>query len=148
MHITKHTDFAFRVLIYLASHQRLTTIQTIADGFDIPKSHTMKIVNKLVHAGWITAVRGRNGGIILGCDAAKISLKAVIELMENTLEPVNCKSPPCLLSKSCRLQGVLWKAQHHYLQYLAPITLANLIDSKTSTILNTANTAQVIKINR
>ncbi|NQZ53601.1 MAG: Rrf2 family transcriptional regulator [Piscirickettsiaceae bacterium] len=137
MQLTKHTDFAFRILIYLAMmQQKLTTIQKITDSFDISKSHAMKIVNKLVHAGWIKAVRGKNGGILLGCEANRISLKEVIELMENTLEPVNCDHPPCLISGPCRLRGILGEAQQQYLNYLAPMTLANLVDSETSKLIN------------
>ncbi|PCH65877.1 MAG: BadM/Rrf2 family transcriptional regulator [Gammaproteobacteria bacterium] len=137
MQLTKHTDFAFRTLIYLVMmQQKLTTIQKITDSFDISKSHAMKIVNKLVHAGWIKAVRGKNGGILLGCDANKISLRAVIELMETTMEPVNCDHPPCLIAGACRLRGVLWQAQQQYLNYLAPLTLADLVDSETSKLIN------------
>lgn len=137
MQLTKHTDFAFRTLIYLAMmREEITTIQKITDSFDLSKSHAMKIVNKLVHAGWIKAVRGKNGGILLGCDANEISLKAVIELMENTLEPVNCDNPPCLISRACKLRGMLWQAQQQYLNYLAPLTLADLVDPETSKLIN------------
>ena len=137
MQLTKHTDFAFRILIYLSMMQEeLTTIKKITDSFDISKSHAMKIVNKLVHAGWIKAVRGKNGGILLGCEASKISLKEVIELMENTLEPVNCNHPPCLISAPCRLRGLLGEAQQQYLNYLAPLTLADLVDTETSKLIN------------
>ncbi|OUR71275.1 hypothetical protein A9Q78_10095 [Methylophaga sp. 41_12_T18] len=137
MQLTKHTDFAFRTLIYLAMmNQKITTIQKITERFGISKSHAMKIVNKLAHAGWVKAVRGKNGGILLGCDANKISLRDVIELMETTLEPVNCNHPPCLIAGACKLRGVLWQAQQQYLNFLAPMTLADLIDTETSKLIN------------
>jgi Rrf2 family nitric oxide-sensitive transcriptional repressor len=137
MQLTKHTDFSFRMLIYLAMMQQdQTTIQKITERFDISKSHAMKIVNKLVHAGWIKSVRGKNGGIALACDPHEISLKAVIELMENTLEPVNCDVPPCLISGACQLKGILGEAQQQYLNYLAPLSLANLINTETQNIIN------------
>lgn len=136
MQLTKHTDFAFRTLIYLASMEaELTTIKAIADRFNISKSHAMKIVNKLVHAGWIKAVRGKNGGILLGCDSSDISLVAVIRLMETTLEPVNCHNPPCLLLNACTLKGVLSGAQQAYFDYLEPFTLADILNDKTRGLL-------------
>jgi Rrf2 family nitric oxide-sensitive transcriptional repressor len=136
MQLTKHTDFAFRTLIYLASTEEdLTTIQAIADRFGISKSHAMKIVNKLVHAGWIRAVRGKNGGISLGCDPREISLTAVIKLMETTLEPVNCHNPPCLILNACVLKGVLSGAQQAYFDYLEPFTLAQMLNDKTQALL-------------
>jgi len=68
MQLTKHTDYAFRILTFLAAldKEKLTTIQQLTEGFDISKSHTMKIVNKLVHQNWIKSVRGKNGGVQLG----------------------------------------------------------------------------------
>jgi DNA-binding IclR family transcriptional regulator len=60
MQLTKHTDFAFRTLIYLAMmEQELTTIQHITDSFDISKSHAMKIVNTLANKGWVKSIRGK-----------------------------------------------------------------------------------------
>ena len=131
MQLTKHTDFAFRILIYLAStDEKLTRIQQLADGFDISKSHVMKIVNKLVHQGWVASVRGKNGGICLGSAPQDVRLNDVVELMEQTLEPVNCEEPLCALTSACKLKGVLLKAQDEYLAHLAQFTLADLVDKK------------------
>lgn len=66
MQLTKQTDYAFRVLIYLGSQKadQLTTIQAIADSFDISKSHVMKVVQKLVSHGFVQSVRGPNGVLV------------------------------------------------------------------------------------
>jgi len=52
MQLTKHTDYAFRVLIYLAMQptDTLATIQEISEYFDISRNHMMKIVQKLANA--------------------------------------------------------------------------------------------------
>ncbi len=131
MQLTKHTDFAFRILIYLAStDEKLTRIQQLADGFDISKSHLMKIVNKLVHHGWVASVRGKNGGIRLGCAPGDVRLNDVVVLMEKTLDPVNCEEPLCALTSACKLKGVLLKAQDQYLKHLEEFTLEDLVDRK------------------
>lgn len=136
MQLTKHTDFGFRILIYLATlEDELTTIATITERFDISKSHATKIVNKLVHHGWIKAVRGKNGGICLGVKPQDICVKDLVILMEQTLEPVNCHTPPCVLNDVCRLKEVLWKAQNCYLDYIGKFTLADLLDKKTADVI-------------
>jgi len=136
MQLTKHTDFAFRILIYLAStDEKLTRIQQLADGFDISKSHVMKIVNKLVHHGWVASVRGKNGGICLGSAPQDVRLKDVVVLMEQTLDPVNCQEPLCALTSACKLKGVLLKARDQYLDHLDQFTLADLVDRKTVNIV-------------
>jgi len=129
MQLTKHTDYAFRVLIYLASlpETELVKIQDVADLFDISRNHIMKIVNKLARAGFVQSVRGNQGGIRLGAAAETINLRQVVELMEATLVPVNCHVPLCKLEKKCRLKGILFQAQADYLSSLENYTLADIV---------------------
>lgn len=137
MQLTKQTDFAFRVLIYLAAmpESSQTQIQQIANRYGISKSHVMKIVQKLVHHGYVAAKRGHNGGLSLGKSANQISLKAIIQLMEQTLDPINCKESACLLTENCLLKSHLIAAQERYLTYLETIYLSDVISSKTKDIL-------------
>ncbi len=129
MQLTKHTDYAFRVLIYLASlpGTDLVKIQDVADLFDISRNHMMKIVNKLARAGFIQSVRGNQGGIRLGAVAESINLRQVIELMETTLAPVNCYEPLCKLEQNCRLKGILFQAQADYLSSVEKYSLADIM---------------------
>jgi Rrf2 family nitric oxide-sensitive transcriptional repressor len=137
MQLTKHTDYAFRILIYLLMMERETaTIKHITERFQISKSHVMKIVNKLTHKGWLHSVRGKNGGIRLACEPKKVSLREVVELMETTLEPVNCSKPACLIMNACNLKGALWQAQQAYLAHLDKLTLDDLINKETHVLIN------------
>ena len=69
MRLTLWTDYALRTLIYVgAKSDRLSTIAEIAESFDTPKPHLMKVANKLVQQqGYIETIRGKGGGIRLGC---------------------------------------------------------------------------------
>lgn len=143
MQLTKHTDFAFRTLIYLSMmEQELTTIQHITDAFDISKSHAMKIVNTLANKGWVESIRGKKGGIRLGVDPQQIMLNEVIILMEKTLEPVNCDQPPCLISGVCGLKGALLTAQQAYLDSLSTLSIADL---KTPQIQQRINNIPIVQ---
>lgn len=129
MQLTKQTDFAFRVLIYLASmslHERVS-IQSIAVRFAISKSHVMKVVQKLARAGYVKAIRGARGGLVLGKAAAQIRLKEIVLLMEVTLEPINCSKPECLIRDICLLKKQLYQAQEVFLDYLDGISLADIV---------------------
>ncbi|OGU21670.1 MAG: BadM/Rrf2 family transcriptional regulator [Hydrogenophilales bacterium RIFOXYD1_FULL_62_11] len=134
MRLTKHTDYAFRVLIYLASmpEDRLSTVQEIAEQFDVSRSHVMKIVQKLAGAGLIQASRGQHGGIRLGKPKQSINLRQVIELMEATLTPVNCDDPVCVIQKSCALKAILFEAQRAFLKHVERYTLADLAEPAVS----------------
>jgi len=135
MQLTKHTDFAFRVLIYLGSQKtgELSHIQTIAETFTMSRSHIMKIVQKLVAHGIIKSVRGQSGGIILAQPMHEINLRKIVELMEHTLNPVNCDEPVCLINKSCQLKSVLQGAQLAFLNHLGQSTLADIVTTSVRT---------------
>lgn len=130
MRLTKHTDYAFRVLIYLASmpEDRISTVQEIAEKFDVSRSHIMKIVQKLAGAGLIHASRGQHGGIRLGQPMETINLRRVIELMEATLAPVNCDDPVCIIKKNCTLKNILFEGQRQFLEHIERYTLADLAE--------------------
>jgi Rrf2 family nitric oxide-sensitive transcriptional repressor len=134
MRLTKHTDYAFRVLIFLASmpEDRLSTVQEIAETFDVSRSHIMKIVHKLAGAGLIQASRGQHGGLKLGQPRDAINLRQVIELMEATLTPVNCDDPVCLIRKNCTLKNILFDAQRQFLEHVGQYTLADLAEPTVS----------------
>lgn len=132
MQLTKHTDYAFRVLIYLAGmQQERTTIQAISDTYDVSKTHLMKVVNELSNKGWVNSTRGKNGGICLGTAAENINMRAVLEHMEKTLDPINCDTPLCHIQGVCLLKPILVQAQNEYLSYLGKYSLADIINQET-----------------
>ena len=130
MQLTKHTDYAFRVLIYLAAlpEGQLSTVQEIAERFDVSRSHVMKIVQKMAAAGLVHASRGQHGGIRLGQPRESINLRSVVELMEATLSPVNCTDPVCRIAKKCTLKTILFSAQRQFLEHVGQYTLADLTE--------------------
>jgi Rrf2 family nitric oxide-sensitive transcriptional repressor len=83
MQLTRHTDYALRLLIHLAGNTGARVqIADVARDQAISRTHLMKIANKLARAGFIDAVRGRGGGIRLGRAPEDIILGEVIRLME------------------------------------------------------------------
>ena len=137
MQLTKHTDFAFRSLIFMATMpNELATIKAMAERFDIPKSHLMKVISKLVAHGYVKSVRGKQGGVLLAKPAADITLREVIEVMENTLEPIDCVGQHCVILKTCQLKYALAGARDSYLEHLAGMTLADIVDEPTSITLH------------
>lgn len=109
MQLTRHTDFALRLLIYLdAAAGRRVTIAEVAREQDIPRSHLMKIANDLAHAGFIAATRGRGGGIGLSRASAEIRIGDVIRAMEPACDLVNCDG--CRLLRGCTLPRHLNRA--------------------------------------
>ena len=138
MRITKYTDYALRILIFLEAQpkDRLTTIAELSEIYAISINHVRVIVHKLGKQGYIKNIQGKGGGIRLARDANDISIGDVIRHTENDFHIVECFNPEtetvCSISKACKLKGVLNKALNAFLDTLDEYTLADLTTNKAS----------------
>jgi Rrf2 family nitric oxide-sensitive transcriptional repressor len=129
MQLTKFSDYALRVLMFThAAGDRLVTIEEMASAYRISKAHLMKVVNALTRAGYLTAVRGRSGGLKLARAADEIVLGDVVRATEPDFALVECfsKGSPCIITGCCRLPGVLDEALAAFLDVLDCHTLASI----------------------
>ncbi len=130
MHITRFTDYAIRVLIYLAvKKNELSTISEIAESYGISKNHLMKIVQELNLKGYLLATRGKNGGIRLITEAESINLGKLIRDLENETKLVECfgNNNQCVITPSCQLKMIFSEAMESFFATLDGYTLADLI---------------------
>ncbi len=131
MNLTRHTDFALRVLMYLGSQpERLATIAEIAQAYAISRNHLMKVVHELGRAGFIRTIRGQGGGLQLGGDPSSINVGEVVRLMEGNLELIDCAKPGCPIVAACGLRRVLDEARDAFLAVLDSYTLQDLISRR------------------
>ena len=131
MQLTTHTDYALRVLMYLAVHNdRLVTVGEMASTYAISKNHLMKVVYQLGQHGFVETIRGRSGGLRLGHAPERVWLGEVVRRMEPHLNIVECFDPTtnrCPILPACGLSRVLVEARAAFLTVLDRYTLADLI---------------------
>jgi Rrf2 family transcriptional regulator, nitric oxide-sensitive transcriptional repressor len=131
MRLTRYTDYALRVLLYLgASPDRLSTINEIAAHHNISRNHLMKVVHQLGSWGYIETLRGKGGGIRLARKPEDILLGDVVRHTEGNLEIVECFTPGnsnCIIQPGCRLKTVLNDALTSFLATLDLYTLADFL---------------------
>src|SRR5665213_4546291 len=105
MRLTVYTDFSLRVLMYVALRpDQRPTIAGIAASYGISKNHLMKVVYELGVAGYISTLRGKNGGLVLARNPQDIVLGEVVRRTEPDLALVPCFDPvnaPCVISPAC-----------------------------------------------
>lgn len=130
MRLTNFSDYALRVLMYAASHDdRLITIEETAEIYGISRAHLMKVVNQLTRAGYLKAVRGRSGGVMLAKDPSRIKLGEVLRATEPDFALVECFTTDnqCVITPRCRLRGALKEALGAFTGTLDRYTLADLV---------------------
>lgn len=133
MQLTTHTDYALRLLIYLAtSEEKQTgTIQDAARRFDISANHLAKVAQTLVQKNYLISQRGRGGGLKLARSAEEINIGAVVRHTENlNLLPCFGEDNACPIQPACKLKNVLGRAQQAFLEVLDEFTLADLITNR------------------
>ena len=137
MQLTTHTDYALRLLIYLAVQDSDTalTVQDAARRYGISTNHLAKVAQNLVQHGYITSQRGRGGGLALTHEPAAINIGEVIRKIES-FNLVECFSEDsmCRIEEDCKLAKAIGEAKEAFLQALERYTLADLTHPKTKII--------------
>lgn len=133
MQLTQYTDYALRTLLYLAVTEENATITEIADRYNISRNHLVKVVHNLGKLGYITTIRGRQGGLRLARTPESIRLGEVVRKTEPNFHLVECfdrVNDRCVITPGCQLKGVLGKAFKAFSDVLDEYTLADLTANK------------------
>lgn len=130
MHLTLHTDYALRVLMFVGvKGDALSTIGEIVEQFDISRGHVMKVVHRLGQKGYLETIRGKNGGIRLARKPGQINVGAVVRDMEEELDVLGCLEGGeeyCRIQRCCVLRSALRDATNAFLATLDRYTLEDL----------------------
>lgn len=135
MRLTVYTDYALRVLMYVALHpDRRPTIAEVAGAYGISKNHVMKVVYELGVAGYVGTVRGQNGGVRLARPPEEINLGELVRRTESDMALVPCfdqgAANPCVITPACKLRRALHRARSAFLAVLDEYSLAELTENR------------------
>lgn len=85
MRLSKTTNDAIRILVDCAQQgDRLVKVASISDRLNITPQNTFKIVHLLSRSGFVSAVRGRYGGVKLSRPPEEIRVGQVVRSIEET----------------------------------------------------------------
>ena len=129
MKLTRYTDYAIRVMIYLGSHEgEIRSIKEVADAYEISQNHLMKVVQDLAKAGFVESIRGRNGGIRLGRPATSINLGHLLRHTEGLDDILECSS--CSIRGGCGMPSILREATAAFVGVFDRYSVADIIARK------------------
>lgn len=92
MKISTKGRYALRIMIDLAIHDsgELIPLKEIAKRQDITQKYMEQIVTPLSRAGFVSSVRGSNGGYRLAKKPSEYTCGDILRVMEGPLVPVAC----------------------------------------------------------
>ncbi len=129
MRLNDTTDAALRIMIYAASTDAdRFTIDQIVQIYGLPRSSVMKVVNTLTQGKFLTAQRGRSGGLYLERDAAQIRVGEIVRHMETDFDLVECLRPTnnCAISRCCKAISPLVAARAAFFAVLDQYSVADI----------------------
>jgi Rrf2 family nitric oxide-sensitive transcriptional repressor len=138
MQLTLFTDYALRTLMYLGAHPGQTvSAAAIGDAFATSSDHLTKAAKWLTQRGYVTATRGKGGGLRLACDPARVRVGALVRETEPHLDLVACferGSAGCPLDPACKLKHALFEARSAFFAVLDGYTLADLVANRSELV--------------
>lgn len=131
MHITLETDYAIRIVLYLAKTNKRVEAKNISENTEVTLRFALKILRKLVAEGIVKSFKGTQGGYELNKKPEEITLASIIETVEGTYYLSRCLNPKQGCNRdgnsSCKVQRVFSEISKMVQTRLEQVTIAQLI---------------------
>jgi Rrf2 family protein len=132
MLITQKKQYALRAIFELAKNRKTGPMKTaqIAEAQAIPQRFLEIILNRLKHAGLVSAKRGYRGGFQLKRPPREITVEDVFKSMEDIDEATVCVS--CISKTDCPFYGAcaflpIWKEMQKAIDQICTTTTIQLL---------------------
>ena len=131
MQLTSTTDYAIRIVCYLAAQRQMISTSELSQELSVPASYIPKITKKLKQAGIIKACEGIKGGYQIAKQPENISLRDVISCTESTMAISRCLEKEEGCSKNyiacCNVHQILLDLQNIYNNRLESVKISDII---------------------
>lgn len=127
MRITLESDYALRIVTALATHAERLDAKSLADETSVTPRFALKILHKLVQGGIVRSYKGTKGGYTLSKDAASITLKEIIELIDGPIIIARCVES----GESCALNHDKSACAYHHIFDTLSIDVARKLNAIT-----------------
>ena len=130
MHITLESDYAVRIVVYLAKWGCRCDANTIAQNTGVTLRFALKTLRNLVSGGMVRSFKGTQGGYELNRSPEDITLRDILELVggkyvfSRCLESGDCTRPE---NTCCKAQRVFSDISKTVQEKLAAVTIADLL---------------------
>jgi len=126
--ITEAASIAMHAMILLAEKKGTPVSNAgIAAAFNISANHSSKVMQRLLKAGFVNAVRGPGGGYTLAAEPEKVSLFEIYTAIDGEPANTGClfgRGRHCSLKK-CLFSRLITDTEQTVKKHLGSVTLAD-----------------------
>ena len=131
MQLKNSTDYAIRIVCYLAAQERMVSTSELSRKLNVSANYVPKIAKKLKNAKIVTACEGINGGYMLAKQPENISLMDIISCVEETMAINRCLEEDRFCSRNledtCKIHKILLSLQNTYNNKLESVKVSDVI---------------------
>ena len=131
MQLNITTDYAVRMTLYLAQQGGVAAAAEIGRAMAIPSKYVKTVAKPLCDAGLLRAVRGAGGGFGLNLPPEKITMHAIVNVMEGTTRINRCLEQDGYCSRGgvpdCPVHQFYARIQRYLDRVFAETTIASLL---------------------
>ena len=130
--LRRDTDYALRMMVSLARHDRLHGVSTRQLAMDegVPYPLACKLMQSLGHAHLVESTMGPKGGFRLSRDPGQVRVMDVIEAVQGLVTLKGCltKLSVCLRRDDCCIRAAFGDLQAMMDEFFTRISLQDLLD--------------------
>lgn len=132
MQLTKKASYSLIAALELARSPSGAPLSApaIAERYSLPPAFVEKILHRLRQAGLVTSRQGRTGGYSLAVPPEDLSVRCVLEAVDESLDLVAClgPDPSCDLTEICPTRQAWGTINRRFLDLLDSLSLADLLN--------------------
>ena len=133
MNFTTKSRYAVNALADLELFSKYgspVSLRDIANRQGIDLTYLEQLFRKLRLAGIVKSIRGRNGGYVYASHPKEVSIKSIMEAVEENLDATNCAgSSSCHFGKKCSSHQ-LWDDLNNVVKkFLSDISIMDLVEN-------------------
>jgi len=119
VNLSEASSIAIHGMILIARSDKPLSVVQIANQIKSSKHHVAKILQRLSKEGYLTSLRGPNGGFSISYDAGSLDLLTIYQAIEGKLEAGKCpmEKPVCTFD-TCIYSNVIEKITDDFTNYL------------------------------
>jgi len=130
VHISRKAEYAVLIMAYLAADDSNSPVPSreIAETYDLPQNLVPQLASKLRKKGWVSGKPGPGGGLTLEVDPSQLSIREVVDTIENPIAIRDCLMSEniCSNSQDCPLREVWADAQKQLLDVLDSVSIKEM----------------------